>query len=509
MIRRKLVWGLVWVGAMCALTFGCGEVISTTSTTADTGGLVTLVGDTPVCNVLAYRAVVQRLFLRSQSDGTVANAFKGVLLPNIKVNFGGLQDTTSILRVAPVTVGTYDQIELGLEQRNFAFFDPTKTDSIGFSFAPSTGASQIINLQSPLTISKGKISAIRMDLDVRHSVTVNQQGDLIATTTPAFTVTPVTVDSQTGFGRLQDLRGFVLNVTSGSTLSQFIGSINVQFHSGSSAVPQLAVNVASTTTVYTPDCPTGVTGDHPCASLREIVGGILGGSFVEVDGYVDPQGNLVADTVEVENQENVNTRRVALIGTITGITRDLAGNATQLILYIAESQPESAFVVPLDVVVQVDMTPSTTFHYSSRAVNFASLPFDATSLAVGQQVVVHGPLLTGTVNNRRTVDADSVYLKLQTHQGNVSSIVSSGSDDRTGAFWLKPCCTIFSGSRILVFTNSDTSFVNLIGLSALTPQPDLVIKGLLFYESKNVTVSGVSVPAGTLVMLADQVHQVN
>ena len=86
--------------------------------------------------------------MRSQSDGTAANAFKGVLLPNIKVNFGGLQDTTSILRVAPVTVGTYDQIELGLEQRNFAFFDPTKTDSIGFSFAPSTGASQIINLQS-------------------------------------------------------------------------------------------------------------------------------------------------------------------------------------------------------------------------------------------------------------------------------------------------------------------------------------------------------------------------
>ena len=175
MIRRKLVWGLVWVGAVCALTFGCGEVISTTTTTVDTGGLVTLVGDTPVCNVLAYRAVIQKLYLRSQSDGTAANAYKGVLLPNIKVNFGGLQDTTSVLRVAPVTVGTYDQVEIGLEQRNLAFYDPTKTNPISTAFIASSSASQFINTQSPLIISKGKIAAMRIDLDVRHSVTVDQQ----------------------------------------------------------------------------------------------------------------------------------------------------------------------------------------------------------------------------------------------------------------------------------------------------------------------------------------------
>lgn len=508
MIRRKLVWGLVWIGAVCALTFGCGEVISTTSTTVDTGGLVTLVSDLPVCNVLAYRATVDGITLRSKSEGNAANVFKGVLTPNIRVNFGGLRDTTSVLRVAPVTVGTYDQAELTLGQFAFAFYDPTQANLISTTFSQVSGGTQLVAIQPPLTIIKGGVSALRIDLDVRHSVTVNQEGSLVGTTVPALTAVSVAADSQTGFGRLQDLRGFVLSVTSGSALSQFLGSMNVQFHSGATAVPQLPVNFTSDTTIITPDCPNGPTGASPCASVKEILGGVLGGSFVEVDGYVDPRGNLVADTVQVEDQENVNTRRVAMIGTITGLTRDLTGNATRLNLYIAETQPESAFVAPVDSVLQVDVTPTTKFDYSSRAVNFASLPFDASSLAVGQQIVVHGPTSSGTVNDQTTVDAQSIYLKLQTHDGTFSSLVSAGSDDRTGAFWLKSCCTIFQESPILVFTNHDTSFLNVVGLSALTPQPDLVIKGLLYYEPSSVTINGVTVPAGTLVMLADQVHRV-
>jgi Domain of unknown function (DUF4382) len=511
MIRRKLVWGLVWVGAVCALTFGCGNVISTTTPTVDTGGLVVLVSDTPVCNVLAYHVSVNGMILRSVSEGNAANVFKGVVGPSISVNFGGLRDTTSILRVAPVTVGTYDQVEIGLVQPLFTFYDPTKANLIGTVTPILPGSSEVFNIQSPLIISKGEISALRIDLDVRHSVAVNQQGNLVGASAPALTVTPVTADSQTGFGRLQDMRGFVLSVTSGSALSQFLGSINVQFHSGITAVPQLPVNITSSTKMINADHPDGIRGTDPGvhdSDIKQIIAGILGGSFVEVDGYVDPKGNLVADTVQVEDQEDVTTRRVAMIGTITGVTRDLAGNASHLNLYIAETQPESAFVASVDSVMQVDLAPTTKFNYSSRAVNFASLPFDATNLAVGQQIIVHGPSFTGTVNNQQTVDAESIYLKLQTHDGTFSSLVNAGSDDRTGAFWLKPCCTIFSGNPMLVFTNNETSFVNLVGLSGLTPQPDLVIKGLLYYEPQSVTINGVTVPAGTIVMLADQVHQV-
>jgi Domain of unknown function (DUF5666) len=500
MIRRKLVWGLVWVAAAGVLTFGCGNIISTTTVTPDTGGLVLLMGDSPLCDVLSYGAILNGLALYSQAEERTADPFKGIALPYIKVNFANLQEETSLLRVSPVNVGTYDQARISFGVTTFAFFDPSRLPPVTTLTPRFSNSSTFVNIQPPIMITKGVISALRMDLDVRHSVGVDAQGNLNGDAAPAVSLTPITANSTTGFGRLQDLRGFVLSVTSGSTLSEYLGSINMQLHSGSSGVPQVAVNVTPTTTIISADNPDGV------AATPKLIGTILGGSFVEVDGYVNSKGNFVAEVVQIEDQENVNTRHLAFIGTITGITKDLVGNATQLSFFVAEEQPESQAVAPLDSIVQVDVTSNTKFNYSSRSVNFASLPFDATSMAVGQQVIVHGPANTGTVNNSTTVDAESVYLDLQTHEGNFSSAVSVGSDDRTGAFWLKTCATLFQGSPILVFTNNDTSFVNVTGLSGLNPQPTLVVKGLLFFDLHGGTINGVTVPPGTLVMLSDQVH---
>jgi hypothetical protein len=102
-------------------------------------------------------------------------------------------------------------------------------------------------------------------------------------------------------------------------------------------------------------------------------------------------------------------------------------------------------------------------------------------------------------------------LKLQTHQGNFSSVVPPvGSDDKTGAFYLSTCATLLSNPAprpVLVVTNSQTAFVNVGGLGELTPQPTLLIKGLPFYEPQATTVNGVAVPAGTLVIVAEEVHQ--
>ncbi len=502
MIRRKLVWGLVWLGAVCLLTFGCGSVISTTTPTADTGGLIILIGDSPLCDVLSFRSVVTGMILRSQSEGIAANPFKGILQPFIKVNFSALRDLTSILHVSPVTVGTYDQATVSFGSVTFAYYDPTKTPPVTFVTPVYSNGNPTLNIQPPITITKGTITALKLDFDVRRSISVDAQGRLIGTSNAAVTLTPVTPNSTNGFGRLQNLKGYILSVTSGSTLSQFLGSINVQLHSGSSAVPQVAVNITPDTRFFTADS----TDNVGFAATPQFIGTILGGSYVEVDGYIDSKGNLIANTVQIEDQEDVNTRHQALIGTITGITRDLAGNATQFNLFVSEEQPEAAFNVGLDSIVQVNLASATKYVYSSRPLNFASVPFDVTSLAVGQQVIVHGASTPGTPGNPTTVNADSVYLSLQSHEGNFSSLVSVASDDRTGAFWLNTCATLFQGSPMLVLTTGDTSFVNVTGLTGLTSQPTLIVKGLLFYDLHGGTFNGVTVPPGTLLMLADEVH---
>ena len=80
----------------------------------------------------------------------------------------------------------------------------------------------------------------------------------------------------------------------------------------------------------------------------------------------------------------------------------------------------------------------------------------------------------------------------------------------TGAFKFSPCPIMFQGTPTMVLTNNQTTFVNLTGLSSLSgnpAQPTLMVKGLPFFEPQATTINGVPVPAGTLVMLAKQVHQ--
>jgi hypothetical protein len=109
-----------------------------------------------------------------------------------------------------------------------------------------------------------------------------------------------------------------------------------------------------------------------------------------------------------------------------------------------------------------------------------------------------------------TVAADKVYDKLQSIQGSFSSLVQVAKDDKTGAFAFTPCSTLFQGTPIMVLTSNQTAFVNLSGLSSLSgpgTQPTLLVKGLPFFEAQAQTINGVPVPAGTLVILAKQVHQ--
>jgi hypothetical protein len=165
----------------------------------------------------------------------------------------------------------------------------------------------------------------------------------------------------------------------------------------------------------------------------------------------------------------------------------------------------------------VNLSSSTTYQYSSRSVNFANLPFGPSNITLGQEVIVHGVVTPATASSGpgapplpTTVAADKVYDKLQSIQGSFSQLVQVAGDDKTGAFTFSPCPIMFQGTPTMVLTNNQTVFVNLSGLSSLSGQsgqPTLLVKGLPFFEEQAQTINGVPVPAGTLVILAKQVHQ--
>jgi hypothetical protein len=254
----------------------------------------------------------------------------------------------------------------------------------------------------------------------------------------------------------------------------------------------------------------------------------LTGSYAAIDGFVNKNGYFETNSISLGPQEVVANQQVAFIGPVLSIAKDSSGNITGFDMFLRETQPPVT-VVPLDALTAVAISSGTLYttlppplYATSSAsnpqgANFAALPFGPEQIAVGEDVVVHGvytvpPAATPPAKALPvSMVANEVDLKLQTHLGNFVSLVSAQSDNRTGAFTLEPCAMLDQQTPaalpIYVITNAQTIFNNVAGLSALQPQPQLVVKGLLFYEPQGGIISGITVPAGKMVMLAKEITQ--
>jgi hypothetical protein len=202
------------------------------------------------------------------------------------------------------------------------------------------------------------------------------------------------------------------------------------------------------------------------------------------------------------------------MGIVVNVTRDEDGRATGFTLFVTDLEPDpSGLGVLWDTPVAVDASAVSTYQYISRTTNFPNPPlaFDATTIFPGQELSVFGTYVTttdATTGNQTTaVTAQNIYLRLQGVQGNYRSLVRAGADDKTGAFRLNPSATLLRRAPVMVFTDASTKFIDLAGLSALSPQQILLARGLAFYERTATTINGVAVPAGTIVVLAKQVHR--
>jgi hypothetical protein len=524
MLKQIATIALVAVLAIALMT-SCGG--SKAKPTTPTGSLITLVGDSPgLCDAVSFPFNVTYLNLTGSSAngqtvmGTVPINPNAVSPPIIKINLGCLRDFRTVLNINTANVGTYDYAWVTLGEPQLIFYDPTilppspPINTAQLTLSPLRNIEVPIN--PPLTITKGQVSVIQIDFDVLHmiqSITTDPTtGKLIVTGTPEFTVTPLTAAGSQGqgFGELDDLVGFVRSVTTvppGNT-SLYNGSFALQLLSASTTgAPLVTINLSRSSLLY------------GLSQLNQLVTD----SFVEVDAYIDVDGNFVAISVEDEYPEFVpalgetGLATLALIGPVTSLTRDSQGNVTSFNLWARDVEPNDASVVTPDTIPVVNLSPSTTYQYSSRSANFANLPFGPSNITLGQELVVHGVVTpptgssgSGAPTLPTTVAADKVYVKLQAIQGSFSELVQVAGDDKTGAFRFSPCSSMFPGAPTMVLTNNQTVFVNLSGLSSLsgqTGQPTLLVKGLPFFEGQAQTINGVPVPAGTLVILAKQVHQ--
>jgi hypothetical protein len=506
MLKKMLAMALV-IGLGTWIISGCN---STVKPLPDTGTVVSFVSDVPFCSVLNLRSEIAGLTLTVAGSTTAVPVFPvGNTMPLYKVSFGGLRDFSTLLDISSVPVGTYDKASITFTVGELALYDPTLSPPIHVTSATFPSSATTFAINPPLVITKGTVSALQMDLDIRQSVQLDQNGQVTGTVTPVMTLSSPAATTNEGFGEMDDMTGFDTMVTTTETNSNFTGGISYETLSGTGSL------VTANLTTSTQLCGPATVNGQACTPIP--LNQLLTASFIEMDGFVNSSGTLVVNSMDVEDHDDPTVNQLGLVGNVISVNKDAQGNVTQFNFYVREEEPDDEAGVQIDSDVLVNVSSSTVYEADPRyvnptstlTVNFANLPVDAKALAPGQELVVHGVFTTSTGNSLpTTVAADKVYLKLQSYEGNFSALLAAQPDGKTGGFWLAPCAAgLFQGTRILVLTNSQTAFVNVIGLSSLTPPPSLLVKGLLFYDTQGGTVNGVSIPPGTAVLEAKQVHQ--
>jgi hypothetical protein len=546
-MSKRLLAIVILVLVVASFGWRCGS--STTSPTKATGTVYTFISDTPICDVLAVRMNVLGLGI-GVANTTVGTQLLSSLNTVIGLDWAALRSSGTMLAYNPtVPVNTYDTVTIHLEGQSTYFYDSTQNppiSSVAESF--TTGSTPpVFDITPPLAVTTGSVTAISFEFDLEHSLLLDSQGNLTGSVTPTATVTPLTASPSGGFGDLDGLDGFIQSVkTSGFQTSSttFTGGVALQLLAGTvTGGPSATVDFTKNTSICgpmtfsnEPCCPAAQIANPACNNLTQPpLNTILTGSYAWVDGFVDSNGNLNANIIDIGQQDNASSipagteepeNTATFVGPILSLTKDSAGNVTGFVMFLREYQPPVSGV-SLDTALMVTLAPQTIYETSPPVIytaanpstpqgtNFAALPYGVPQIAVGEDVVVTGVYTTPPASSTGilpSVAAAEVDLRLQTHEGNLVALVASQPDNLTGAFTLYPCASMLqlndtSAIPIYVFTNSATTFVNTNGLTGLRQQPRTLVKGLLFYEPASVAINGVTVPPGTLVMLAKQVTQ--
>ena len=514
MLKRRSGCFLALVAGFAAIAMmscGSGTQVSTQQppTSTPTGMLVTFGTDQPSCDVQSFLVTIQSASLVQESGG----ASVPITTPGQPVDFASLVDFTNIISFGSVNTGTYSQLTLTLTSPQLTYLNTSVSPPVAVAMLPcavsggsnctsfSNGtATDTLNLlfSPPLSITSNGVAGLVLDFDMRDSVQTGANGQITGIVDPQITVSP-SVASGTTLGEADSVYGVVQSApTTTSSNPSFVGSFPLQVQGGVGQT--ITIQVTSSTT-FQGDGVSGLTGDAALQDLAE-------GTFVEVDAIVDTSGNIIAQEVDAEAQSAGNGQAGGFLGRVIAVSRDGSGNATGFNLLIGHETMDMTSEVPLHSSLAVTVSNSTNYWTNWRHWNRDSLQFGPQTLGIAEDVAVFGTLTAASGGSPATLSADMVFLRQRNVLGTFQSVLSAGSDNKTGGFTMMPCGDLFQGHTITVLTFGDSRFHNVGGLSGLTAGPVINVAGLLFYEQQNSPAGQQPAWTGpTWVMQAKTVHQ--
>jgi Domain of unknown function (DUF4382)/Domain of unknown function (DUF5666) len=446
-MKRSLV--CLALSALLSVTLaGCGGGTSSNSQGAANPAAVFVTGeDAPVSSVVAFNITINKITLNNGSTTVTA------LSTPVAVDFGQLVGLRSLLGFNTVPSGTYTSATVTFEASSPAptvdYVDLTATPpAISTATGVLSASTVTVSFPSgkPLVVASNGLAGLHMDFDLRQSLAIDNNGQLIINN-GQIAITPVldvmAVSASDDLGEITDFRGNVVSVNT----------------SGNSFVMQGPYGFQETIDV---DSHTLYNGSNSLSSL-------MANDIVSVQGTVQADGSILANCVEL-----ITTDKAFISGRI------LAVNPGPIVTMFVGEEVGTSATIPVDSVYTVDL--SQVSHYSICFIDdwFTNELFSSTSLVVGQRIFVGGTYMSNTFT------PDMVSLR---RQGVMGSLVQNSVNIVTGnqgSFQMQndALMSYSAGGPFTVDTVNKTVFVNIDGLSGLQAagSTNLVARGLVFYD---------------------------
>ncbi len=467
---QKHLIGLTIVIAATLAVLSCGgsSITSQESTLTPSGQVALMATDAPICGVASFDVTITSATLTPQDGGTPVPVIDSS--NPVTVDFASLIGFDTLLNMSSVPTGTYSQITFTfMPNPSLTAFEGTPPVPTNIS-ATLTQTTVTVNINPALQVSSTGSSGLTLDFRLFQSIQTDPTtGQITGIIDPSIKVTPAVITSVGTLSELDDLDGIIETVPTSSSNSNFTGSFTLRVRNKRT----FQVNVTTNTKFE------GVSG----------LSDLSKGMFVEVNAKIDENGNIVANDVESEADADATT--AALIGTLLSVTTDSNGAATQLTMFVRAEHPNVSTTVPLRSVVTVNVSPGTMFKIATFGADLSTLLFNASAVARGQHVVVHGPFTGGT---SPTITGDMIVLRPQPVLGNAlaSPAPVIGSDGKTGGYYLAPCNPLFQNQTVNVATFSSTHFNGLTDLNSLDNTSVYLNRGFLLYTTTSGSLNGLS-----------------
>jgi hypothetical protein len=339
-----------------------------------------------------------------------------------------------------------------------------------------------------LVVTSSTTSGLLVDLNLLQTVQVNGAGQATGTVNPQFTVSAPAV-SGTTVGEADALYGMVGTPSTTDLPSGFTGSFPLTLADGTGQTLTILVNTSSI-----------LEGDGVTTFAE-----LAANTFVEVDALVNTSGQIIAQTIDAEEQVSAGSEKSAFLGRLTGVARDVAGNATSMTLLVEDEIPELNATIPLYSALTVTLTSTTHYFSNWQNWNTQAFIFGPPTLGVAENVAVYGTLGAGAPP---PMTATQVFLRPRNVLGNFRTVIGTAANGKAGGFSMTPCGALFAGQPITVLTYANTNFTGINGLNGLTAAPTINTNGVLFYlQTDGTSGSGINWVGPTWVMQARRVHQ--